>query len=174
MILRGRVWKLGDNIASTDVVPSRYDAAAMRANWDECAKHLFEDVQPNFVRSVQKGDLIVAGANFGRGHAHYHRAAVMGCRVAGVGALFAHSIDGLFFRAATDLGLVSWWIAGLETIVETGNQLELDLGAGSANNLTTGQSLGFAALPEVLLSIFRAGGSEPWALAQVTKLTASA
>jgi len=167
MILRGRVWKLGDNISATDVVPSRYDMAGMSGAFDECAKHILEDVDPGFVANIRQGDLFVAGKNFGMGHAHYFKAAVMGCWRAGISGIIAEQFNAIFHRVAIDLGYPSWSYPQVAAMVKTGDELEVDLRNGSARNHTTGASAKLEPVPALILDIFEAGGSEHWALKRI-------
>ena len=104
MKLNGRVWKLGDDVGATDLLPAAYDKAASLGKADECAAHVLEGLRPDFRAGRQPKDLIVGGRNLGAGHAHYHRGAVIGCRSAGLGALLAESVGGLFLRASIDEG----------------------------------------------------------------------
>ncbi|WP_406462398.1 hypothetical protein OH768_44480 [Streptomyces sp. NBC_01622] len=174
MEIHGNVWKLGDGIGATDLVPARYDKIGMRRDWAQCASHLLEDVEPDFASSVRKGDVLVAGSNFGSGHAHYFGAAINACLTAGVGAAFAQSINGMFFRAATDLGLVSWTYGELAEAVQTGDEIRIDLDTGEFRNETTGRELRLTPPPELIRSIFRAGGSTPWAVQTVRGATTRA
>ena len=167
MILSGKVWKLGDNVGATDLLPGRYDKAGMSQKWDECAKHLLEDMLPEFATKVQKGDIIIAGENLGVGHAHYYMGAVKGCWAAGIGALLAKNVSGLFFRCAIDAGMPAWSFDSLPDFVDNGDHLELNLESGETKNITRGTSILLAPVPLIILDILRAGGSENWGLRRV-------
>jgi 3-isopropylmalate/(R)-2-methylmalate dehydratase small subunit len=167
MKLTGKVWKLGDGIRATHLLSSKYDKQSMSKQYDECAKHVLEDVDPSIAHNVGKGDILVAGDGFGAGHAHYYMGAVMGSKTAGFAAFFAESMNGLFQRAAIDFGLLAWPIPGLSAFVDTGDQLEVDLAAGMATNLTSGQTLEFTPVSTVIQDIVQAGGSKEWALKRV-------
>lgn len=167
MILSGKVWKIGDNVGATDLLSTRYDKEGMSKQWDECAKHILEGIDPGFASSVEKGDIIVAGENFGNGHAHYYEAAINGCRAAGLGALLAENINTLFLRAAIDTGVLAWPFKGLSSLVENGDVLEINLKTGEAKNLTSGKSMQFKAVSQIILDILDAGGSDKWALRRV-------
>ena len=167
MILSGRVWRLGDAVGATDLLAARYDKQGMSRLWAECATHILEDLLPAFASAVRPGDILVAGQGFGAGHAHYYTAAIMGSRTAGVAGFFTESISGLFQRAAIDLGMPAWAFPGLAALVAQGDQLELDLGRGSARNVTAGTSMALKPVSQIILDILAAGGSEPWALGRV-------
>ena len=167
MILRGRVWKFRSELGATDILSAAYDKFGMGRRWDECAKHVLEYIDPEFPQKVRKGDILVAGHNLGAGHAHYYTAAIMGAYTAGLAALFGDSIGGLFQRAAIDFGVPAWPLPGISGLVESGDELEVDLTAGNATNLTTGKSAQFLPVSSVILDILSAGGSTNWALRRI-------
>lgn len=167
MIVAGRVWKLGDGIGATDIVPARYDKQGMSKLWAECATHILEDVDPAIAASIRPGDLFVAGQSFGTGHAHYYSAAVMACRTAGIAGFLVDGISGLFQRASIDFGMPAWAFPGIAALVTQGDRLEVDLATGAARNLTTGAEARFPPVSPIIVDILAAGGSEPWALRRV-------
>lgn len=167
MILTGRVWRLGDNVGATDLLPARYDKQGMSRQWDECAKHILEDARPGVAERVRPGDIVVAGNNFGAGHAHYYSAAVMGCRTAGIAAFLVDSIGGLFQRACIDFGMPAWPMPGISALVADGDELRIDLATGETRNLTTGTDTRVPPVASLILEILAAGGSGPWALRRV-------
>jgi len=164
MILRGRVWKFGDDLGATDLVSAAYDNFGMGRKWDECARHLLEDIDPDFVGKVGQGDLLIGGRNLGAGHAHYYAAAIMGANAAGIAGLFGDTMGGLFRRAAIDFGVPAGPIGGISDLVETGDELELDLMGGIATNRTSGATLKFPKVDPIILEILGEGGSTNWAL----------
>ena len=164
MKIHGRAWRLGDDIGATDLIPARYDKIGMKRDLADCARHLLEDAEPRFASSVRPGDMLVAGDNFGSGHAHYFGAVINACLTVELGAVFASSINGMFFRAATDLGLISWTYGELADLVVTGEEIEVDLERGEFRNLTTSVERQLAPPPRLILDIFEAGGSTNWAL----------
>lgn len=172
MILRGRVWTLAANVGATDLLPTRYDKQGMSRQWDECAKHVLEDARPGVADSIAHGDIVVAGTNFGAGHAHYYSAAVMGCRTAGIAAFLVDGIGGLFQRACIDFGMPAWAMPGISAFVEEGSELRIDLATGEGLNLTTGATARFNPVAPLILDILGAGGSGPWALGRVAAAAA--
>jgi len=172
MKLAGNVWKFGDDVSATDLFPARYDKLGMKRDWDACALHILEDLDPGFASSVRPGDIVVAGRNFGSGHAHYFGAAINGLRATGLGAAFASSINGLFFRAATDLGLISWTFPDLPEMVETGDEVQIDLETGLFQNDTQGVGAQLEPPPRLIAEIFRAGGTTSWAVQKVKRAEA--
>lgn len=167
MIRIGRVWKFGDNVDATDLLPARYDKQGMSRQWEECAKHVLEDSNPGLAERIRPSDIFIAGEGFGAGHAHYYSAAVMGCKTAGVAAFLVDGIGGLFQRACIDFGMPAWTMKGISTLVADGDELRVDLATGEAENLSTGVTARFAPVAPLILDILEAGGSEPWALQRV-------
>jgi 3-isopropylmalate/(R)-2-methylmalate dehydratase small subunit len=172
MRIAGRVWKLGDDVGATDLIPARYDKIGMKRDWAECAHHLLEDLEPSFASGVRRGDIIVAGTNFGSGHAHYFGAVINACKHVGLGAAFATSINGMFFRAATDLGLMTWTYPELADEVSTGDEIDVDLREGRFENRTRNTCRLLTPPHPLILAIFDAGGSTNWAIQRARRTTA--
>lgn len=167
MKLSGKAWVFGDGLGATDIVSAKYDKAGMSHDWAECRKHLLEDIDPAFSMSVMPGDIVIAGENLGRGHAHYYTAAVMACKEAGIAALLSEGVNALFQRGAIDQGFLTWAFPGIASFAVTGDQIEIDLLSGSAVNLTSGATRQFAPVSQLILDIVAAGGSLDWALNRV-------
>lgn len=164
MRLGGNIWKYGHRLSATDIVPSEYDTFGMSHDWASCAKHLLMHKDPDFVTSQRPGDLIIAGEQLGSGHAHYHMAAIMACKTAGVSALLSDSVSALFQRAGIDQGYPIWAFPGISELVENGDHLEIDLATGKADNRTSGLSVTFKPVSPLILDILAAGGSLDWAI----------
>lgn len=169
MKLHGKVWKYGDRLAATDVVSAKYDKAGMSRDWAACAHHVLEEVDPSFGAGVAQGDIIVTGEHLGTGHAHYYMTAIMAAKAKGVGAMLAESVNVLFQRAAIDEGFPIWNLRGITELVETGDELSIDLMTGSAVNITKGSSHRFAPLPPLISDILQMGGSLNWAKDRVAR-----
>jgi 3-isopropylmalate/(R)-2-methylmalate dehydratase small subunit len=167
MIIQGRVWKVRDDLRATDIVSERYDELSMSKQYDECAKHVLEDIEPRFCKEMRPGDIIVAGRNFGAGHAHYYGGAIMGMKRARVGAVLAESINGFFLRVAIDFGLPAWSFPGLHALVTTGDELKMDMLAGDVTNLTTGKTAKVEGMSPIIGDIIAADGSLKWAVQRV-------
>jgi 3-isopropylmalate/(R)-2-methylmalate dehydratase small subunit len=167
MKLAGKVWKFGDGLGATDILPARYDKQGMSRQWAECAKHIVEDVAPGVAEQIQPGDIFVAGRSFGTGHAHYYNAAIMGSREAGIRGFLVEGISGLFQRGSIDFGMPAWVLPGISELVETGDRLEIDLATGHARNVTTQVAREFPPVDPIIIEILEAGGSQNWALRRV-------
>jgi len=155
-VLRGRAFKFGDNISTDHITPGRL--AHLRSNLPELAKHVLEDADPTFASRVKAGDFIVAGSNFGLGSSREHAPLVI--KMAGVRAILAKSVARIFFRNAINLGLP---VLICDTAqINDGDELEVDLGAGTVKDVTNGTQLIFSQIPEVMLHILDEGGLIPY------------
>lgn len=155
-MLKGRAFKFGDSISTDHIIPGRL--AHLRSNLPELAKHVMEDADPTFASRVKAGDFIVAGNNFGLGSSREHAPLVI--KMAGVSAILAKSVARIFFRNAINLGLPVL-ICDTDKIND-GDELEVDLAAGTVKDITNGNQLTFSKIPEVMLNIFEEGGLIPY------------
>ena len=155
-MFKGRAFKFGDGISTDHIIPGRY--AHLRSNLPELAKHVLEDADPAFASRVKEGDFIVAGGNFGLGSSREH--APLMIKMAGVSAILAKSAARIFFRNAINLGLPVL-ICDTDSIND-GDELEVDLAAGTIRDLTNGRQLTFGKIPEVMLRILAEGGLIPY------------
>jgi len=155
-MLVGRAFKFGDGISTDQIIPGRY--AHLRGNLPELARHAMEDADPNFVHRVKTGDFIVAGTNFGLGSSREHAPLVI--KMVGVKAILAKSVARIFFRNAINLGLPVL-ITDTDRIND-GDELVVDLKAGTIHDLTSDQELTFGKIPEVMLHILDEGGLLPY------------
>ncbi len=155
-MLTGKVFKFGDSISTDHITPGRL--AHLRSNLPELAKHVLEDADPTFASRVKQGDFIVAGSNFGLGSSREHAPLVI--KMAGVSAILAKSVARIFFRNAINLGLPVL-ICDTDKIND-GDELEIDLTAGTIKDITNDNQLIFGKIPEVMLRILDAGGLIPY------------
>ena len=155
-MLKGKVFKFGDNISTDHIIPGRY--AHLRSNLPELAKHVMEDADPTFASRVKAGDFIVAGSNFGLGSSREHAPLVI--KMAGVSAILAKSAARIFFRNAINLGLPVL-ICDTDKIND-GDELEVDLKASVIKDITNGNRLTFGKIPEIMLHILDEGGLIPY------------
>ena len=155
-MLKGKTFKFGDNISTDLIVPGRL--AGLRSNLPELAKHVLEDADPTFASKVKNGDFVVGGSNFGLGSSREHAPLVI--KMAGVSAILAKSVARIFFRNSINQGLP---ILICETsLIDEGDELEVDLAAGNIRDLTNGRSLTFGKIPPVMLNILNEGGLLPY------------
>ena len=155
-MLKGRAFKFGDNISTDHITPGRL--AHLRSNLPELAKHVLEDADPTFASRVKTGDFIVAGSNFGLGSSREHAPLVI--KMAGVSAILAKSVARIFFRNAINLGLPV--LICDTSLIDEGDELEVDLATGTVKDITNGNQLAFGKIPEVMLHILDEGGLTPY------------
>ena len=152
MKLKGKAWKFGDDISTDHITPGRY--YHLRSNMPELAKHIMEDADPEFPEKFKPGDFIVAGKNFGMGSSREH--APLALKIAGVSAVIAKSFARIFYRNAINIGL-PLLIADTDGI-DSGDELEVDLGMGIIVNITKGDEIRVKPIPEIMLKILNEGG----------------
>ena len=155
-MLTGKAFKFGDNISTDHIIPGRF--AHLRSNLSELAKHVMEDADPTFAARVKPGDFVVAGTNFGLGSSREHAPLVI--KMAGVSAILAKSVARIFFRNAINLGLPV--LLCQTDSINDGDELEVDLKAGTIRDMTNGNQLTFTKIPEIMLRILDEGGLLPY------------
>jgi len=141
------------HINTDEIIPARYLNVIEEA---ELAKHAMEDIDPEFVKRVRPGDIIVAGDDFGCGSSREH--AVWAIRGAKVAAVVANNYARIFFRNAIDNGFPAIECQGIAEKVDTGDELEIDLKVGRITNLTKGETYSFVPIADFALDIMEAGG----------------
>jgi len=150
--IRGRVWKFGDNISTTDITP--YELYwGVELSWRDMA---FEALRPGWKDHVKPGDCIVAGENFGFGS---HRASaneVM--EELKIGCIVADSISRIFYRNAISMGFPAFPCPGVSEIFSEGDVLELNVREGKVTNVTTGETILGKKYPPQILEILASGG----------------
>ena len=152
MRLQGKGWKVSDDISTDLIAPGRF--FHLRSNLQELAKHVLEDVDPEFVKKISKGDFVVAGKNFGLGSSREHAPTIM--KIAGISAVLAKSFARIFYRNAINIGLPP--VQCDTDKIEEGDELEVDLEKGEVINRTKGIKLTFSPFPSIMRKILDDGG----------------
>ena len=153
-VIRGRVWKFGDDI-NTDLMYPGFVHAMPEA---EQAKYCFSANRPGWVDLVQEGDIVLGGRNFGTGSS---RPAARSLRNVGIRCLLAESINGLFLRNAVNYGLPALALPGVAAAFAEGDVAEVDVTLGTVRNARTGAEFQGTPLPPMLCEIIAAGGLVP-------------
>src|SRR5512136_371817 len=135
MLLKGQVHKYGANVDTDVIIPARYLNVSEPL---ELAKHCMEDIDPQFVKKMKKGDIILADSNFGCGSSREH--APLAIKSAGVSCVIARSFARIFFRNAINIGLPLLESDKAVDKTENGDMLEVDLAAGKIVNLSSGKT----------------------------------
>jgi 3-isopropylmalate/(R)-2-methylmalate dehydratase small subunit len=157
MELTGKVWKYGDNVDTDAIIPARYLNMSLA---EELAEHCMEDIDLNFVGSVQQGDIIVGGENFGCGSSREH--APLAIKGAGVSCVVAKSFARIFYRNAINIGLPILDCPEAVDGTEAGDTLTVDPTSGTITNARTGETYQTSPLPEFVMKIVGAGGLVPY------------
>jgi len=150
--LRGKVHKYGANVDTDVIIPSPY---LTLTDPGELAKHCMEGIDSQFAQNVEKGDIIVAGANFGCGSSREH--APIAIKAAGISCVIAHSFARIFFRNAINIGLPLLECAQAEDI-EQGDILEVELSSGEIRDITKDKLFNAEPYPDFMLELISAGG----------------
>jgi 3-isopropylmalate/(R)-2-methylmalate dehydratase small subunit len=147
---KGRVWKFGDNIDTDIIIPARYLAYTDPA---VLGRHCMEPLAPDFATKVQKGDIIVAGNNFGCGSSREH--APLAIAALGVSVVIARSFARIFYRNAFNKGL-ALLEADLYDRVDEGQTIEFDLSSGLVK--VGGVEVKAKPIPPFMLELIGEGG----------------
>ncbi len=149
--MKGKVHLYGDHVDTDQIIPGAYTKTL---DVDELASHVFEYLDPDFRSRMNSGDFVVAGEDFGCGSSREQ--APLALKAAGVAAVVASSFARIFYRNAINIGLSVVKIGPHE--IENGNELEIDMEAGTVTDRTAQRSYQAAKIPAVMLDILREGG----------------
>jgi len=156
MIIKGKVHKFGNDINTDDIIAAKY---LVTTDEKELGKHCMENIAPDFSKKVNKGDIIIAGKNFGCGSSREHAPrALKGC---GIAAVIAGSFAGIFFRNAINIGLPFLESQEVDKIND-GDLLEIDISRGIIKNLSTNQEYKTQPFPQFLQEIIAGDGLMNW------------
>jgi 3-isopropylmalate/(R)-2-methylmalate dehydratase small subunit len=149
----GTVHKYGANVDTDAIIPARY----LNVSEPELlAEHCMEDIDPEFIKRVKKGDIIVADTNFGCGSSREH--APIAIKASGISCVIAKSFARIFFRNAINIGLPLLESDDAPDGINNGDTVEVDLAKGIIKNLTTGKQFTAKPYPEFMSQLVNAGG----------------
>ncbi|HET7010288.1 MAG TPA: AMP-binding protein [Anaerolineales bacterium] len=151
--IRGRVWTFGKNVDTDAIIPAR---RCNTADPRELAKYCMEDADPEFVKKMRRGDIIVADTNFGCGSSR--EVAPISIKAAGVSAVIAKSFARIFFRNAINIGLPILECPEAVDGIAQGDEIEVEPALGVIRDLTRGTSFQAAPYPPFLQRIIERGG----------------
>ena len=154
--IKGRVWKFGNNINTDEIIPAKY---LVTSDEKELGKHCLEDVKQEFPGRVKKGDIIIAGENFGCGSSREH--AALAIKGAGISCVIAKSFARIFLRNCINIGLPIIEKDILRFCKE-GNILSIDFKEGIIENLSQKKKFTTDKFPEFLQAIIQEGGLMKW------------
>ncbi len=154
MIFEGRAWLFGDNIDTDAIIAARYLSTT---DPGELAKHLMEDIKPEFPGLVGSGDILVGGENFGCGSSREH--APLAIKGAGIACVVANSFARIFYRNAINIGLpIMECHEKIEALESGSDRLRVDLEQGTITHLQTGRVYRAEPFPRFMQEIINQGG----------------
>ena len=164
MVFEGSAHVYGRDVDTDVIIPARYLNTNDPA---ELGAHAMEDIDPEFVRRVRPGDVVVAGENFGCGSSREH--APVALKAAGVSVVVAASFARIFYRNAINTGLPIVVCPGAAAATRTGDRVRVDLAEGVVENLTRGGRFAADAFPPFLQELIDRGGLLPYVRARLAE-----
>ncbi|MBW1972063.1 MAG: 3-isopropylmalate dehydratase small subunit [Deltaproteobacteria bacterium] len=153
MKFQGKAWKFGSDIDTDVIIPARYLTSS---DPNELAKHLMEDKDPDFVKKIKKGDIIVADKNFGCGSSREH--APIAIKTAGISCVIAKSFARIFYRNSFNMGLPIFESAQASERIENGDEIEVDGDTGIIINITKKEKYTAQPIPPFMQQLIKDGG----------------
>ena len=150
---RGNCIKYGDNVDTDVIIPARYLAIQDR---NLLATHAMEDMDMDFHEKLKKGDLLIAGKNFGCGSSREHAPQVL--KDSGVSCIIAESFARIFFRNAINIGLAIVESPDAAKEIQEGDEVEVDFSAGKIQDISSGKNYDMAVFPPFLQDMIDKGG----------------
>ncbi len=152
MRAHGRCWKFGDNVPTDEIV--RSDRAL--SSLEEMRAHVLENLNPEFARNVQPGDILVAGRHFGQSSGRAIAPKVL--KMTGLGAIVVEYAARLFYRNCFEIGLPLLECPGISEGVNDGDVLSVDVAMGSVEDETNGWRFASRPVDPFLMEMLLAGG----------------
>ena len=149
----GRVFKYQDNVDTDVIIPARY---LNSSDPNELATHCMEDIDKDFTKNVNKGDIIVARKNFGCGSSREH--APIAIKASGISCVIAETFARIFYRNAINIGLPIIECKEAAMGIDAGDEVEIDFYTGMIYNKTKGTSFKGQAFPEFMQKIIKSEG----------------
>ena len=153
MKIQGHVFKYPDNVDTDVIIPARY---LNTSDAQELAKHCMEDIDADYVKNVQPGDIMVAGWNFGCGSSREHAPLVI--KTCGTGCVIAKSFARIFYRNAINIGMPILECEQAAEEIGPGDQVSVDFDTGVISNITTGKTYQAEPFPAFIQNIIKKGG----------------
>lgn len=150
---KGTVFKYGDNVDTDVIIPARYLNTTDHA---ELASHCMEDIDKDFVKNVNKGDIIVANKNFGCGSSREH--APIAIKAAGVSCVIAETFARIFYRNSINIGLPIVECPDAAEAIKAGDVVSVNFDTGIITDETTGETFKGQAFPPFMQKIIDSEG----------------
>ena len=148
-----KIYKYKDNVDTDVIIPARY---LNSFDAKELASHAMVDIDPTFASTVEKGDIIVAGQNFGCGSSREH--APLCLKTAGVKCVIAKSFARIFYRNSINIGFRIMECEEAADKIEKGDEVEVDFSTGVITNKTKNETYQSQPFPEFLQKMIDADG----------------
>jgi len=157
MKAHGKAFKYNDNVDTDVIIPARY---LNTSDPKELASHCMEDIDSSFSKSVGKGDIIVAGKNFGCGSSREH--APIAIKASGISCVIAKSFARIFYRNSLNIGLAILECPEACDEIGKGDEVEVDFTSGEIVDKTKGKTFHAEPFPEFMQALIAAGGLAPY------------
>ncbi|MGI6744103.1 MAG: 3-isopropylmalate dehydratase small subunit [Eubacteriales bacterium] len=153
MNTQGKVFKYPDNVDTDVIIPARY---LNTPDAKELALHCMEDIDADFVKKVQPGDVIVAGWNFGCGSSREHAPLVI--KTSGIGCVIAKSFARIFYRNSINIGLPILECEEAAEEIKANVEIKIDFDTGVITDITAGKTYKAQPFPPFIQNIIKSGG----------------
>ncbi|HIT05133.1 MAG TPA: 3-isopropylmalate dehydratase small subunit [Candidatus Scybalocola faecipullorum] len=153
MKAHGHVFKYGDNVDTDVIIPARHLAITDPKG---LAEHCMEDIDADFIKNVQEGDIIVARKNFGCGSSREH--APIAIKASGISCVIAETFARIFYRNAINIGLPIIECPDAAREIEAGDEVDIDFDTGIIRDITKGTQYQGQAFPPFMQELIQAGG----------------
>ncbi len=153
MKVEGKVIKYGNNIDTDVIIPARY---LNTSDKKELASHCMEDLDKDFLKKISKGDIMVAGTNFGCGSSREH--APIAIKESGISLIIAESFARIFYRNSINIGLPIIESAEAAKAIKNGDTVSVDFDKGIVKNITRNKEYKVPAFPTFVQKIINGNG----------------
>lgn len=151
--VHGKVHRFGDNIDTDVIIPARY---LNSSDPEELKLHCMEDIDPEYIKKIVPGDIIVAGKNFGCGSSREH--APIAIKASGASCVIAETFARIFYRNSINIGLPIIECPEASAAIQDGDELSIDFNTGMITDITSGKSYQGQSFPEFMQKLIDAGG----------------
>ncbi len=153
METRGKAYKFGNDIDTDLIIPARY---LNTSDYKELAKYCMQDIDENFTKKIELGDIIVAEKNFGCGSSREH--APIAIKEAGISCVIAKSFARIFYRNSFNIGLPILESKEAPDKIDDGDELKVDFNKGTITNITKNEEYKAQAFPDFIKKIIENNG----------------
>ncbi len=153
MKAQGKVFKYGNDIDTDAIIPARH---LNTTDHKELAKHCMEDIDKDFIKQVNGGDIIVALKNFGCGSSREH--APIAIKAAGISCVIAKNYARIFYRNSFNIGLPILECDEAAEKIQAGDEVSVDFHTGIITNITRNESYQAEPFPEFIQKIIKNDG----------------